>query len=227
VTKLLVVDDSALMRRVLGDVFQNEAGFEVAFARDGVEAWSRFTPSSPTWSPWTSRCRAWTGWSCLDRIMVERPCPVVMVSSLTRRARTRRWRPWNWARSISSQAGGAVSLAIDDLAPILIEKVRGRRVARAAVASPGRAPARAARARLPAPRPAARFQGREDLAPKPAGSRPGLVLIGTSTGGPPALDDGALRNSRRLSLADPGGPAHAGRLHRLAGARLDGLCALP
>ena len=33
--KILVVDDSALMRRVLGDIFR-EAGFEVALARDGA-----------------------------------------------------------------------------------------------------------------------------------------------------------------------------------------------
>ena len=37
-TKVLVVDDSALMRKLLGRIFSEAADFEVRFARNGVEA---------------------------------------------------------------------------------------------------------------------------------------------------------------------------------------------
>ena len=36
--KVLVVDDSALMRKLLGRIFSTEADFEVQFARNGLEA---------------------------------------------------------------------------------------------------------------------------------------------------------------------------------------------
>jgi hypothetical protein len=38
VIRLLIVDDSALARRFLGRIFEAEADFEIAAARDGVEA---------------------------------------------------------------------------------------------------------------------------------------------------------------------------------------------
>jgi two-component system chemotaxis response regulator CheB len=38
VIKLLAVDDSALMRKLLGQVFSSEPDFEVRLARNGVEA---------------------------------------------------------------------------------------------------------------------------------------------------------------------------------------------
>ncbi len=47
-TKVLIVDDSALMRRLLTGVL-GEAGFEVASARNGVEAVQSSPSGSPTW----------------------------------------------------------------------------------------------------------------------------------------------------------------------------------
>ena len=44
-----------------------------------------------------------------------------------------------------------------------------------------------------------------------------VVVVGTSTGGPPALE-ACWRVAGELSLADPGRPAHAGDFHRPAGA---------
>jgi two-component system chemotaxis response regulator CheB len=38
VIKVLVVDDSALMRKLLGKIFSGERDFEVQFARNGLEA---------------------------------------------------------------------------------------------------------------------------------------------------------------------------------------------
>jgi len=38
VIKVLVVDDSALMRKLLGGIFSRQADFELQFARNGLEA---------------------------------------------------------------------------------------------------------------------------------------------------------------------------------------------
>jgi two-component system chemotaxis response regulator CheB len=190
VTRLLIVDDSALMRRVLGDVFQAEPGFEVAFARDGVEALEQVHLFKPDVITLDVQMPRMDGLSCLDRIMVERPCRVVMVSSQTAEGADATLEALELgAVDFITKPDGAVSLAIDDFAPILIEKVtmaaasRLRRTHRLAervralhgVTAPPSQPFVASRVK-PAPRPAS------------ADAPPGLVIIGTSTGGPPALD---------------------------------------
>ena len=82
-TKVLVVDDSALMRKLLGRIFSKEADFEVQFARNGLEALEQVAAFRPDVVTLDVHMPQMDGLACLDRIMIERPCPVVMVSSLT------------------------------------------------------------------------------------------------------------------------------------------------
>ena len=228
-TRLLIVDDSALMRRVLGDVFQNEPGFEVAFARDGVEALAQVHEFKPDVITLDVQMPHMDGLSCLDRIMVERPCPVVMVSSLTAEGADATLEALELgAVDFVAKPDGAVSLAIDDFGPILIEKVvtaaasRVRRSHR--LAERLRARHGAIRSH-PAPL-APRGRAAAAWKPQPAGMPPGLVLIGTSTGGPPALDavlseipadfPWPILVAQHMPAAFTASLAH----------RLDGLCAL-
>ena len=81
--KLLVVDDSALVRKLLGQVFAAEADFEVQIARDGFEALELLQTFRPDVITLDIHMPQMDGLACLDRIMVERPTPVVMVSTLT------------------------------------------------------------------------------------------------------------------------------------------------
>ena len=81
--KLLVVDDSALMRRLLGEIFGHENDFEVHTARNGLEALDVLQSYAPDVITLDVHMPQMDGLECLDRIMLERPCPVVMVSSLT------------------------------------------------------------------------------------------------------------------------------------------------
>uniref|UniRef100_B0T3W6 Protein-glutamate methylesterase/protein-glutamine glutaminase n=1 Tax=Caulobacter sp. (strain K31) TaxID=366602 RepID=B0T3W6_CAUSK len=229
-TRLLIVDDSALMRRVLGDVFQNEPGFEVAFARDGVEALAQVHAFRPDVITLDVQMPRMDGLSCLDRIMVERPCPVVMVSSLTAEGADATLEALELgAVDFVAKPDGAVSLAIDDFGPILVEKVvtaaasrlrRSHRLAERLRARHGAIATSPPAPPQPRGKPAAAWK------PRPAGMPPGLVIIGTSTGGPPALDvvlsempadfPWPILVAQHMPAAFTASLAH----------RLDGLCAL-
>lgn len=214
-TKVLVVDDSALIRRVLSEIL-SEAGFEVAIARDGVEALAMLHAFEPDVVTLDVQMPRMGGLECLDRIMVERPRPVVMVSSLTREGAEETLTALDLgAVDFLPKPDGVISLAIDELAPVLIEKVT-------AAASARVGPARRLVERL-------RARRTEEISPKPqrrSGEPDGLVLVGSSTGGPGALE---------AVLGDIGGDfpwpilvaqhMPAAFTASLA-ARLDGLCAL-
>lgn len=199
--KLLIVDDSALMRRVLGEVFERDGGFEVAFARDGVEALRQLHAFLPDVITLDVQMPNLDGLGCLDRIMVERPCPVVMVSAITAEGADATLEAMRLgAVDFVPKPGGAVSLSIDELAPILLAKVRAASASRVRPSHRLAERLRARRTGLSAPLLAtprktplvAPLVSRANPAPgrreASANEPPGLVIIGSSTGGPPALE---------------------------------------
>lgn len=188
-TKVLIVDDSALIRRVLSEIL-SEAGFEIAVARDGVEALAKLSTFQPDVVTLDVQMPNMSGLDCLDQIMLRRPCPVVMVSSLTAEGAEETLTALELgAVDFVPKPDGVVSLAVEELAPVLVEKVRA-----AATARVGRAHRLVERLR------ARRGEARSPVQP----SRParvvkatkaqhvddpkGIVLVGTSTGGPAALE---------------------------------------
>ena len=228
-TRLLVVDDSALMRRVLGDVFQDELGFEVAFARDGVEALEKLHVFKPEVITLDVQMPRMDGLDCLDRIMIERPCPVVMVSSQTAEGADATLEALELgAVDFVAKPDGAVSLALDDFAPLLVEKVKAAAASRLRRTHRLAERVRALHGVTPAPKPAPAPRSKPVAAwrPPPAGTPPGLVIIGTSTGGPPALDAVLSKIPADfpwpILVAQHMPAAFTASLAR----RLDGLCAL-
>ncbi len=187
--RLLIVEDSALMRKLLGQIFTAEGDFEIAFARDGTEALKVISSFQPDVVTLDIHMPLMDGLSCLDRIMLEHPCPVVMVSSLTEEGAEETLAALEiGAVDFIAKPGGAISLSIDELAPRLVEKVR-----LAATVRIRRSRRLAERVRLGRIIPAqsiipSRGRGATPQGPVRDSSRTGLVLIGTSTGGPPALD---------------------------------------
>jgi two-component system chemotaxis response regulator CheB len=188
VTRLLVVDDSALMRRLLEEVFAQAGGFELAFARDGAEALALLASFEPDVVTLDVQMPGMDGLEILDRIMLERPTPVVMVSSLTAEGAGTTLRALELgAVDFVPKPKGAISLEIDRLGPGLVETVRAaasvrvRRTYRLAerIRRSSAAPAAAE----PATPKSRRRSGRPS-----GGDLPGLVLVGVSTGGPPALE---------------------------------------
>lgn len=225
-TRILIVDDSPLMRRVLGDTFRNAGDFEVEIARDGNEAIEKLHAFAPQVVTLDIHMPGMDGLACLDRIMLERPTPVVMVSSLTAQGADETLEAMALgAVDFIAKPSGAMSLAIDALAPALIEKVRS-----AAAARIPRTMRLAERVRLRAARPATPPRTRpmtRRIAPVKSGAgADGLVLVGTSTGGPPALE--ALLTQLPadfpwpIVVAQHMPASFTGPLAR----RLDGLCAL-
>jgi len=83
VIKILVVDDSALVRKLIGQVFSTQSDFEVRFARNGREALDTIRVARPDVVTLDVHMPEMDGLTCLDRIMIEQPCPVIMVSSMT------------------------------------------------------------------------------------------------------------------------------------------------
>ncbi len=186
--KVLVVDDSALMRRLLGTVFGAQPDFQLAFARDGLEALAQLHAFKPDVVTLDIQMPKMDGLTCLDRIMVERPCPVVMVSSLTEAGAEATFEAMALgAVDFVAKPAGAISLAIDDLAPTLVDTVRAASKARLRstrrLAERVRLRTNLVTGEAAAPRAASR----PVLNPS-AGPADGVVLVGSSTGGPPALD---------------------------------------
>ncbi len=183
-----MVDDSALMRKLFKRVLSAEPDFDVTFARNGLEALALLEDFQPNVITLDVQMPEMDGLECLDRIMLQRPCPVVMVSSLTAEGADATLNALKLgAVDFVAKPSGAVSLGMDEFAPVIKEKIRA-----------------AAGARLPASRrlkdrlrfragatPAARVRT-QTPEPTPEVDEPrqgdGLVLVGTSTGGPPALE---------------------------------------
>lgn len=194
--KVLVVDDSALMRRLLGSIFESEGDLEVVFARDGVEGLAKVHEFKPDVVTLDVHMPNMDGLACLDRIMLERPTRVIMVSSLTADGADETFEAMELgAVDFVTKPEGAISLAIDELKTTLIEKVRSAAKARL------RASRRLAeRVRLQRAGAVTRSRalplklGRHAEVIRPAGFRrtvslsDRVVVVGTSTGGPPALD---------------------------------------
>ena len=83
--KLLVVDDSAFMRKVLSDLFSAEPDFCVLdTARNGKDAVEKVKRLKPDVITMDVEMPTMDGIKALEFIMQETPTPVIMVSSLTR-----------------------------------------------------------------------------------------------------------------------------------------------
>jgi two-component system chemotaxis response regulator CheB len=229
VTRLLIVDDSALMRRLLTDIFTAAGDFEIAIARSGAEALEQLAGFAPDVITLDVHMPDMDGLVCLDRIMVLRPCPVVMVSALTAEGAEETLEAMALgAVDFIAKPRGALSLEIDAIAPALVDKVRAAAKARISGTTRLRDRIRAATAAATAPAPPRRRRPAPPAFPPVAydPASTGLVLVGCSTGGPPALDAvlGALPETFPwpIVIAQHMPASFTGPLAR----RLDRLCAL-
>lgn len=166
--RVLSVDDSALMRKIMSEVVNGQSDMEmVATAPDPLVARDLIKQLNPDVLTLDVEMPRMDGLDFLERLMRLRPMPVVMVSSLTRR---------NSDITLRALATGAVDFVTkpqlnlhDSIRPfseLIAEKIR--------IASQSRLQQHAA-----APAPAT------VLAPQP--SSKSIIALGASTGGTEAL----------------------------------------
>ena len=168
--RVVVVDDSAIVRKLLVDGLKAEPGIEVVgTAADPFQARDLIVRLEPDVITLDIEMPRMDGLSFLRKLMEHRPMPVIIISSLTQRGS---------ATAIEALRAGAIDVipkpggpySIGEITQILRRKILGIREW---------AP-RTARTRDTGPSPAVSFEH----------VRPGhgLIAIGASTGGPQAIE---------------------------------------
>jgi len=196
--KLLIADDSALMRKLLGGIFAAEGDFDIRFARNGREALDLAKSFQPDVVTLDVHMPEMNGLDCLDRIMVESPRPVVMLSALTEEGAEATLQAFELgAIDFMAKPAGPVSLEIEELRPALVDKIRTAAKAklRRSLRLRDRVRHRIGQAATivgsvatrPRTGPRATQSSRPSATAAPSGI-PGLILVGASTGGPPAIE---------------------------------------
>ncbi len=169
--RVVIVDDSALMREMLKDMLGHEAGIEVVgVARDPIEAREVIKASNPDVITLDIEMPKMDGLSFLEKIMTLRPTPVIMISSLTREGSDATIRALELgAVDCLAKPGGSDGKGFEETGRDLIGKIRVAATARLSMRRPHTV------ATLPTPR--------------RAGSGARLIAIGASTGGVERIRD--------------------------------------
>lgn len=195
--KVLVVDDSALMRKYLRKIFEKHE-CEVSIARNGEDALTKLEDEKPDVVTLDINMPVMDGLTCLKRLMKERPTPVVMVSSLTESGAKATFDALAFgAVDFVTKPGGTVSLNLQKVEEELVSKVRvalRARIGRARGLSDrvrrqrnrmlsdtrGDSPSPESSIRLTPPKVEKQLLEKSGCAD--------LVVVGVSTGGPSALE---------------------------------------
>jgi len=197
--KLLIVDDSALMRRQLTLLFQAEGDFDIRQARNGVEAVEENRNFQPDVVTLDINMPEMDGITALSLIMTERPVSVIMVSSLTEKGALATFEALNLgAIDYVAKPGGTISLSLDLVKKELVDKVRAAarikngktRLHPTAVAEATRSPsANKGIQGLSQHLKGERLKQEQKNLSSKTFTKNGLLLIGVSTGGPRALEE--------------------------------------
>jgi len=171
--KLLIVDDSALMRRQLSTVFEEAGGFEIRLARNGQEALNENLSFQPDVVTLDINMPVMDGLTALSHMMEQRRVPVVMVSSLTEQGALATFEAMALgAVDYIAKPDGTISSSLDNVKKELLSKIRA-----------------AAKAKVRSTRGSIRPIERSEMKVRPHVASDGVVVIGVSTGGPRTLED--------------------------------------
>jgi two-component system chemotaxis response regulator CheB len=178
--RVLVADDSALMRQTIKRVISAEPGMQVAgIARDGEDAVAKARELRPDVVTMDINMPKLDGITALQMILDEQICPVVMVSSLTQRGAITTFECLELgAFDFVAKPDGTVSANLGAVAAELVGKVRAAAASRA-LQRVGKNRVRRLPSRERVETPAARWHN----------TAPVAVAIGISTGGPATLSE--------------------------------------
>ena len=178
--RVLIADDSALMRREIRKILESDPLIEVvAAARDGKDAVEKTRELDPDVVALDINMPVMDGLTALQYIMMESPRPVVMISSLTQEGALTTYEALELgAVDFVGKPGGTISRDIGKVAREIIYKIK---------AAAGANRKKLGRARL--------RKNREETSSRPKRvTKPGMtggkiVVIGQSTGGPNTIMD--------------------------------------
>lgn len=178
--KVLVVDDSFFMRKLVTDMISEDPQFDVvATAKDGLDAIEKAKRIKPDVITMDLEMPELNGLEALKVIMADNPVPVVMLSSLTEEGAAETIQALELgAIDFVRKPSGTISLDIYKVKLLLLEKLR------MAV----KTKVKPIQDRFPLTKPAV-MKGKDQTGfrPENVSKFTHLVAIGTSTGGPRAL----------------------------------------
>ena len=184
--KVFIIDDSATVRQVLGEILCKAPGVQViGAAQDPLFALKRMEKDWPDVIILDVEMPRMDGLTFLKKIMSERPTPVVMCSTLTESGSATSIRALN-AGAVEVVAKPKVNLkeGLSDSSKLLIHAVKSASVANMKRVRVNTAPVRPVSPKLTAD--AILPEGRHRIQTAPATR---MVAIGTSTGGTQALEE--------------------------------------
>ncbi|MFZ7104616.1 MAG: protein-glutamate methylesterase/protein-glutamine glutaminase [Peptococcaceae bacterium] len=123
---VLVVDDSAFMRKVISDIISRDSGLRVlGTARNGEDALDKLNILKPDVITLDVEMPKMNGLEALEKIMTIRPTPVIMLSSLTKAGADITIKALaKGAIDFIQKPGGSISLNIDVVAKELVQKIK-------------------------------------------------------------------------------------------------------
>jgi len=175
--RVVVVDDSAFMRTALSRMIESDPKLTViGSAQDGGEALEKINALRPDVVTLDIEMPRLNGLEALKRIMSECPLPVIMVSVATQEGADITFEALSLGafdyvpKQVATGSLDIIKIRDDLVQKIKTAAVSGRRKSAQHVVSLPEVPAVAS-------------------TPSPIGRAPAIVVIGTSTGGPKALQD--------------------------------------
>lgn len=179
--RVLVVDDSAFMRKVISDIVNDDPDMEVVGkARDGRDALRKIEELKPDVVTMDIEMPDMDGLAALKQLMESDPVPVIMISSLTKHGAEQTFKALQLgAVDFIAKPSGQISLDIDKVKDEIIRKIKTAAGTKNKLAN---------------------FKYKEIVKPvQPvvtavkkidrSSALEKIVLIGTSTGGPKALHE--------------------------------------
>ncbi|MDW5562871.1 MAG: chemotaxis response regulator protein-glutamate methylesterase [Methanomassiliicoccus sp.] len=181
--KVLVVDDSIVMRRIISDLLSKDEEIEVVgTARNGAEALDKVRQLDPDVVTMDIEMPVMDGITALQHIMAEAPRAVVMLSSMDKRQADITLKSLDLgAVDFIPKTAGSLSLDLEKDSEAILSKIKA-----------------AAKAKI-APR--QMRTGPVQPTQMPTLSGDWIVLIGSSTGGPKALPEVLSRLPANLPAA--------------------------
>lgn len=197
--KLLIVDDSAFMRKLIGDFFENHRTIEVAgTARNGKDALVKIEQLQPDVVTMDVEMPIMNGLEAVKHIMNTHPVPIVMLSSTTQQgAENTLIAMENGAVDFIAKPSGTISLDLHKIQDELVQKIEHavnvpvRKLRKAFVPPTRQAPVlrTAVQPSLPVRKAAAPPIVTNQAAQSWSRTTKKIIIIGTSTGGPRALQE--------------------------------------